>query len=503
MALSLADLIGGGVGQASSGDYRHGLGKKSCCTSCEHGGPCTGCGGPAGSPCRCAGGLGSTTIMAGQADLEPGDWGYQYTQTTKPGTTVAGRAQGRPPVARRIAITRAVAELEFLAGTPGVHPRVLAQKVWLARKALMGTAPWSWANYQNQASAYDSYDDLVSRLQSVERVLGVGNVSPKIMSQYGMGGLGVYTGAVWGQQQSPVAKLAQCIQGALCMPKAFCCDQGTYFNDPYYDEQYPEDFPSPDGGAPAGNGNGSKIGDPRDPRTWRGVDPKTQMTLLSSLMEQKRTGTSIGTAGRRVTTGSWHGSRRSTSTPGHVAVGRVVTAMFPGHATVDPAGQATAIRGPTRRIVGSTPSKTPDPRFLRLHGDTGLIPATPVPTSPTSSRFAHTVGLQHLPQSTSGSIIAAAASKTPDPRTVTIPQYVGATGVRRGTGITRGAVGQGSGAMMVGGGGASRMTMAQPAGALQGLGDVRLNTRRRGPRPALARLVAQLRLARLQARRAR
>jgi hypothetical protein len=280
MAISFNEFLS----QASSGDYRHGLGKKkTCCESCTHGGGCTGCGAGAGVPCRCkGGGLGSTTIY-GQADLEPGDWGYEYKQTTIPGLTVTGQARGRPPVPRRIQITQMVSELEFLAGTPGVHPRVLAQKVWQARKALMGSGRWSWANYQTAGSAYDSYDDLVSRLEEVESVLGVGDVSPKIMSQlYGMGGLGglggtygstgAYRGAPWGATGGdPITKLASCIRGLLCQPKGFCCPPGSQFEDPYYDdfpefEEFP-DFPS------AGNGNGTWIGNGKKNGSWIG-DPK-------------------------------------------------------------------------------------------------------------------------------------------------------------------------------------------------------------------------------------
>lgn len=224
MALSLYELRG--VGQGASGDYRHGLG--------------------------------ATTTIFGQANLEPGDHGYQYAQTTKSGKTVAGRAQGRAPVDRRVGITRMVTELEYLAGTPGIHPRVLAQRVWQARKALMGTSRWEWASYGAPRAAYDSYDDLAERLQSVERVLGVDQVSPKAMSQ--LSGLGEYTGPAWGEMTDPVSKLASCIRGAICMPKSFCCDQGTYFQDPYeepfYDDYYYEEdgpFPSPPppGGSPS------------------------------------------------------------------------------------------------------------------------------------------------------------------------------------------------------------------------------------------------------------
>jgi hypothetical protein len=216
------------LAQASSGDYRYGLG--------------------------------TTTVIQGQADLEPGDYGQQYVMTTKPNTTVMSKRVGVAPVARRQNITRMISELEFLAGTPGIHERVLAQKVWQARKALMGTSKWSWANYQNPRSSYDSYDDLVSRLDAVEAVLGTRGVSAKIMSQlYGMGGLGsgtgwtgAYKGAPWGAGGDPIAKLASCIRGMICQPKGFCCPPGRQFEDPIYDD-FPEfeefeEFPSAAGG---------------------------------------------------------------------------------------------------------------------------------------------------------------------------------------------------------------------------------------------------------------
>lgn len=316
MAISIRELLG--MSQASSGDYRHGLGWPSAAEQGAKGRhprgalvppgkaahfPCMNCGKMRPTdklPCphckqnkgwaKC-GGLGATTVM-GQEDLEPGDYGYQYVQTTKPNTTVMGKPQGRAPVGRRVNITQLVAEAEYLAGTPGVHPRVLAQKVWQARKALMGSSRWEWANYQNQGSAYDSYDDLVARLESVERVLGVDKVSPKIMSQL-YGGLGnyqgYYRGPAWGENIDPVAKLASCIRGTLCQPKAFCCDQGTYYEDPFFDEEpwdEPWDVAAAAGAAGGGYGGGGapptlvEITDPRtqtDPRT----DPRVSLPRVS------------------------------------------------------------------------------------------------------------------------------------------------------------------------------------------------------------------------------
>ncbi len=270
MALSYSDFTG--MGQAATGAYRYGLGAKAkpkaCCASCAHSGPCASddhphfpcaacgkarptdnkpcpwckrnmgwakCGGVSGSraPTRTAPVSHSTTVIQGQADLEPGDYGYQFPSTTQPGTTVFGRRQGFVDPSRRIEVTRMVTELEFLAGTPGVHPRALASKLWQARKALMGIGNWEWANYQNPGMAYDSKEDLELRLAAVERVLGVAGVSPKIMSQlYGMSGLGEWNPSsipTRGNTLDPISKLAACIQGALCLPKSLCCPRGSCF----------------------------------------------------------------------------------------------------------------------------------------------------------------------------------------------------------------------------------------------------------------------------------
>lgn len=190
-----------GLSQASSGDYRNGLGV--------------------------------TSVPRGQADLEPGDYGYQYASTTKPGTTVVGRRQGFVKPDRRIEITRMVEQLEFLAGTPGVHPRALAQKVWAARRALMGAGDWSWASYADPRDRYDAKKDLEDRLAVVERVLGVGDMSPRLMMAYGSGAMSGLGSGTWNRNYtSHVNKLASCIQGALCVPKAFCCSSGAAFTPP-------------------------------------------------------------------------------------------------------------------------------------------------------------------------------------------------------------------------------------------------------------------------------
>jgi hypothetical protein len=256
-----------GLSQASSGDYPHGLGK-ACCTSCAHGGPCEGCSCPPGQ-CRCGSGMGATSVMRGQADLEPGDYGYQSVSTTKPGTTVFGRRQGFVEPDRRMKLTRMIEELEFLTGTPGVHPRALAQKVWAARRALMGAGNWAWASYADPRQRYDAKADLESRLRTVERLLGVDQLSPRMMMAYGSGmaGLGL---APWGQPQAdPVRQLASCIQAALCMPDRFCCPpdscydpDGEYYpEDEYYDDEWPE--PEPKNGTWIRNGEtGIPLRDP-------------------------------------------------------------------------------------------------------------------------------------------------------------------------------------------------------------------------------------------------
>lgn len=213
MALKFGEFMG--FAQAASGDYRYGLNRAlGCCP-----------------------GLGQ-----GQEDLEPPPEGFgpKYVQTTKAGTTVFSETPGKAPVRRRVNVTGMLEELEFLAGTPGVHPRVLAQKAWQVRRALMGTSRWQWAQYADPFSRYESYDDLVSRLQAVERVLGIDQISPKIMSAlYGMGGLGALGKAAWGESMDPIRKLAGCIRTAICFPKGFCCPSGSRpFVDPYELEEF-------------------------------------------------------------------------------------------------------------------------------------------------------------------------------------------------------------------------------------------------------------------------
>ncbi len=249
MALEYRELLG--MGQAHSGDYRHGLG---CCSSCASGGGCSGkkphgLSGLSGACCSsCASGgpcsgLSGTTHVYGQTDLEPGDYGYSYASTTKPGTTVTGSRQGFVGGDRRAQITRQVEELEFLAGTPGVHPRVLGQKVWAARRALMGVGDWAWAAYSVPGHTYDSKSDLIRRVEAVERVLGVAGLPPRLMAAAGSG-LGA-----WGSPVSdPVETLSRVIQAALCAPRAFCCPgRGVPvgMNPPRRRPPFPPPFPPP------------------------------------------------------------------------------------------------------------------------------------------------------------------------------------------------------------------------------------------------------------------
>jgi len=300
-----------GFAQAHSGDYRFGLDgrKKACCSSCAHNGPCEGDSHqhglgrpidindwkkwirheeadtmppgfppPARSFSPAFSGLRGATVLTGEGDMDdPLDappLGYKYVQTTKPNTTVMAKPMGVVPKQRRRDVTRMIEELEFLAATPGVHPRALASKIWQARKALMESQDWSYASYSNPRMRYDSKRDLEARLASVERVLGVGDVSPKTFAFfYGMGGLGRWQG-----QQDPIKKLAQCIQGAICFPKGYCCPSGTHFDEPYYDDplyfdqgypEYPE-YGYPETGDPR---LPPPMGDPRQPppffeETW-------------------------------------------------------------------------------------------------------------------------------------------------------------------------------------------------------------------------------------------
>lgn len=226
MALSFNELVG--LSQASSGDYRHGLG-------------------------------------TGQEALEPGG-SAKYAMTTKPNTTVVSKVHGRAPVARRVSVTKLIEELEFLTGTPGIHPRVLAQKAWQARQALTGSSKWAWANYQDPFASYGSHGDLVARLQTVERLLGIDKVSPKLMSAMS-GGLGSIP--EWGQALDPYEQLARCVRAAICAPSSFCCPPGTVYEpDEFFYEDYPPEV------FPTVTGTASPPPSPKE-RTW-GEPPKVE-----------------------------------------------------------------------------------------------------------------------------------------------------------------------------------------------------------------------------------
>ena len=155
----------------------------------------------------------------GQADLEPPAPGFpgKYVQTTKPGTTVVSKVR-RAPVKRRVDVTRQLQELEFLVGTPGIPARVLAQKAWTIRRALMGSRVWPWASYGVPGQQYSSHDELQSRLEGIEKILGIDKISPKVMSAlYGMGGLGsAISTPRWGRRFDPITKLASCINARWC-----------------------------------------------------------------------------------------------------------------------------------------------------------------------------------------------------------------------------------------------------------------------------------------------
>ncbi|TFH66214.1 MAG: hypothetical protein E4G90_04740, partial [Gemmatimonadales bacterium] len=156
----------------------------------------------------------------GQEDLEPSAPGFpgKYVQTTQPGRTVMSQVR-RAPVETRLDITRQLQELEFLVGTPGIPSRVLAQRAWTIRRALMGSQVWPWASYSIPGQQYGSHDELQTRLEGIEKILGIDLVSPKLMSAlYGMsGGLGSAVSMPrWGRRYDPITKLASCINARWC-----------------------------------------------------------------------------------------------------------------------------------------------------------------------------------------------------------------------------------------------------------------------------------------------
>jgi hypothetical protein len=223
MALSLSELS-----QGSSGDYRYGMGKKSCCDSCARGGPCKGCGSAAGK-CGCPpAGLGQPPIGP---DLEAPPLGYKTVFSTKPGTTSFSQPQGLVSRKRKQSATALIVELEFLVGTGRASPRVLQQKAWLARKALIESPGWEYAAF---AQDIDSKANLEARLAAVERQIGTAGIGPKTMS-YLSGLSGSFRDRPrWGRALSPAAQLASCIRGARCAPETLCC--------PTHDQPRVEDF---------------------------------------------------------------------------------------------------------------------------------------------------------------------------------------------------------------------------------------------------------------------
>jgi hypothetical protein len=158
--------------------------------------------------------------------MEPAPEGFPgaMVQTTKPGTTVFSRPQGVVPQKRRVDLTQELEQLEFLTlHARQVHPRVLAQKTWALRRKLQGSGDWAWANRATPGARYDARSDLLRRLDQVERVLGIGGMSPRMMAATA-GGL---SGGSWLAEPDPVGKLAGCIRAALCRPRAFCCPGGV------------------------------------------------------------------------------------------------------------------------------------------------------------------------------------------------------------------------------------------------------------------------------------
>jgi hypothetical protein len=94
----------------------------------------------------------------------------QAVSTTKPGTTVFSRVVAAP-VERKVELTSAVEELEFLVADPRVPNEALLQRLRAARRALMGSARWSYASYADQRERWGAHDELVARLDDVQRAV--------------------------------------------------------------------------------------------------------------------------------------------------------------------------------------------------------------------------------------------------------------------------------------------------------------------------------------------
>jgi len=243
-----------GLGQAHSGDYRDGLNR--------------------------FGRLGAApvTVVWGAGERDPQDLrtpGAGFRSAVAPGAVNAALSRpGGVGFARRVQLTRLVEELEALVGTAGVHPQILAQKAWDLRRALVGAGDWSWADYTDPRQAYDDKRDLEQRLLVIERLLGVGRLAPQLAGLSGLGccpgllGSGMSGLGAWNQPYyDPVAKLASCIRGALCMPQSFCCPPGTKFRPPARDRAE-----SGSGYAPVSNSVlvADQLAEPRPPigDTW-------------------------------------------------------------------------------------------------------------------------------------------------------------------------------------------------------------------------------------------
>ncbi len=117
--------------------------------------------------------LGAPPKITGVMDDEAGDsmLGNQV-QTTKPGTTVLSKPHV-VPLQRRLDLTRAVEELEFLVRDPSVSADALLSKLRSARRALVGSASWPFAQYAgvSENQSFDAHEYLVARLDEVQRVL--------------------------------------------------------------------------------------------------------------------------------------------------------------------------------------------------------------------------------------------------------------------------------------------------------------------------------------------
>ena len=194
--------------------------------------------------------LSFTDLVQGGMAHEPPPAGFPgglVSTTEHAATALSRRLQVEP--ARRQELTRKIEELEYLSYSRKGSPRALAQRIWDARRALMGTPRWEYGSpgARSYGRGWESSAELETRLKAIERREGVGLTSPRLASSYaafqgaGLAGLGRLP-ARWGELQSPVEKLASCIRGMACDPEGFCCPPKC---DPHHGQPRPPQHSCP------------------------------------------------------------------------------------------------------------------------------------------------------------------------------------------------------------------------------------------------------------------